>query len=67
MTAVTERDIEEDRLNCVPPSIRCDYLFYAVLLSYNHLISFSMLVFFNKALNITSFSWYYLSDILKAE
>ena len=67
MTAVAERSIEEGRLNYVSSSIRCNYLFYAVLLFYNYLISFNMLVPFNKILNITSFSWYYLSGILKTE
>ena len=68
MTAVTERDIEEDKLNCIFSStIRYNYLLCALLLSYNYFILWYTYSLFDKALKIISFSWYYLSDVLKAE
>ena len=70
MTAVTERGIDEGRLNCVSPSsstIRCGHLSCALFLSYNHLTLWHTCSLFDKALKTMSFSWYYLSDVLKAE
>ena len=52
MTAVTERDIDKGRLNCVFSSsstIRCDYLLYALSFSYNYLtlwLIYSLLIRF---------------------
>ena len=70
MTAVTERSIDKDKLDCIFSSsstIRCNYLSCALLLSYNYFILWHTCSLFNKILKIISFSWYYSSDVLKAE